>query len=165
MIRKMLVLVGAVLFEALAQAAQTPTTANYSFWFQTQDDGNKMIPQCASWKFTTLDNPGAVTSPSPPYYLQVAPENGLVITQEITNSIGGSGNWTANYPVGTNMILAMIDADGNTGGSVGNYSIVTGSTGCTTALKATSLSFTTNPASNPCDAMNLTITAGTAPFV
>lgn len=56
---------------------------------------DKTIPQCASWQFSTMDDPTSTTAPVAPYYLQVIPEGYPVQVQEITSTIGGSGNWVS----------------------------------------------------------------------
>ncbi|KAL8280184.1 hypothetical protein RQP46_007514 [Phenoliferia psychrophenolica] len=149
---------------------QGATLVPFAFWFETQFNNTKQIPQCAQWWLTTLANPNAKEVPTPPFYVQVLAEGFPVQAVETSDKMLATGLWTVNYPPGTNMTLAMLDSRGSTGGSVEGYSVVPadnnygGNMTCVTASAVTNVKLSVNPTEYPCEDIEFDIQGGKAPY-
>ncbi|KAL8280183.1 hypothetical protein RQP46_007513 [Phenoliferia psychrophenolica] len=155
-----------VLDKSVLVQKQSAIKVPYGFWFETQFNNTKQIPQCAQWWLTTIVDPAATEVPTPPFYIQVLAEGYPVQAVQTSDKFLATGLWTANYPPGTNMTLAMLDSRGSTGGSVEGYSIVPygGNMSCVTASAVTNVELSVNPTEYPCEDIEFDIQGGKAPY-
>ncbi|KAL9708826.1 hypothetical protein Ac2012v2_007981 [Leucoagaricus gongylophorus] len=78
------------------------------------------LPSCFNFSLVVFPNPQNATagnySGTPPYYMMAFPEGG----QPLTTLVGVSNDtlsWLPQHPVGTRLILQIVDSLGNTGGT------------------------------------------------
>ncbi|GAA6048944.1 hypothetical protein JCM3770_007131 [Rhodotorula araucariae] len=142
-----------------------PTTPPIVFFWATQNETSRTIPQCASFPLFTTESPTTAVQPVLPLYFTAAAVGYPPETQLVEGDIGTEFAWTANYPVGTQLLFAMTDSGNNSGGAVNGYTIVPGSTNCTLASNTNLLlSFGMYPEDRPCDEVVLNIQGGVRPF-
>lgn len=149
----------------MASPAIAPPT---SFFWSTPDlrMGDFSIPACSSVQIITFPNPGTSVAPAPPFTFLAFPVGGIAETQSTSMKLGDGFNWTANFPEGTPFILGMLDKDGNSGGTVGPYTITAGSTSCNYAAAFTPLSVVLDPPNGaPCGELDLKTVGGVPPYV
>ncbi|KXN85164.1 hypothetical protein AN958_11586 [Leucoagaricus sp. SymC.cos] len=91
-------------------------------WKFRTDFVSTSLPRCFNFDIVVFPNPANATagnySGTPPYYMLAFPEGG----QPITSPIGNDNNtlsWTPEHPIGTQLILTVMDSLGNTGGTGG----------------------------------------------
>ncbi|KAM0754114.1 hypothetical protein T439DRAFT_378201 [Meredithblackwellia eburnea MCA 4105] len=142
----------------------SPTTPATAFFWSTQNDSMLAVPQCSTLRITTSGNDGSSVNPVSPYFFTAAGENLVPEIQKTSSAIGSTFQWVANFPVGTQFSLAMTDSANNSGGLVGGYSIVAGTSNCTLASNSTSVSFSIDPSNNPCDQIKIDARGGTKPY-
>ncbi|BGP22996.1 hypothetical protein Rt10032_c16g5691 [Rhodotorula toruloides] len=145
----------------------SPTTPPISFFWATYDDTIKAIPQCAGFQVFVAPNNGSAVKPTFPLSFTAMPENYPPVSTTLPGvGIGDQFAWSAAYPPGTRIGFAMTDAANNSGGYVGGYTFVPGSTNCTLVDQPSSLpvSFSASPLDQPCDEVIVDIQGGTSPY-
>ncbi|BGP38147.1 hypothetical protein JCM10449v2_002074 [Rhodotorula kratochvilovae] len=169
-------LVALALAVGAVKAANTSTGSNgdtlyapmqppIAFFWATRNESSRTIPQCANFELFTTESPTTAVQPVLPLYFTAAAIGYPPETQLVEGDIGTEFAWTANYPVGTQLLFAMTDSGNNSGGAVDGYTIVPGSTNCTLASNANlPLSFGMYPEDRPCDEVVLNIRGGVKPF-
>lgn len=162
---KSLAVAAGAAFASSTMAQTLPTVPAISFFWATPGlvVGNFAIPSCSSVVISLARNENA-GAPVPPFHFIAAPVGGVPESQLVTTSIGGRFAWNANFPAGTSFVITMTDSAGNSGGSVGPYTMVTGTNNCTLANNITPITFTSNPPDDPCGEVDLTITGGIKPY-
>ncbi|KAK4700177.1 hypothetical protein P7C70_g6071, partial [Phenoliferia sp. Uapishka_3] len=105
----------------MLQAQQTPISEQLSFSWTTQNDSLREIPQCSTMQFTPQLDTTATASPTPPFSLMVLPQGELRVLNKLSSAINTTGNWTANYSVGTKLMFAMRDKHYYSGGAVAGF--------------------------------------------
>ncbi|KAJ3577010.1 hypothetical protein NP233_g18 [Leucocoprinus birnbaumii] len=92
-------------------------------WKFRTDFVSTNLPSCFNFPIVVFPNLKNATagnySGTPPYYMMAFPEGG----QPITSLIGTDNNtlsWTPQHPIGTKLILQLVDSLGNTGGTSGS---------------------------------------------
>ncbi|GJN88370.1 hypothetical protein Rhopal_001336-T1 [Rhodotorula paludigena] len=137
------------------------------FFWQAPNDTVRQIPQCSEFSIFTTANPSVSTQPVLPLYWTVAPENYSPRSMSLGDAqIGDRFNWTANLPVGTNILLGMTDSANHSGGIVDGYSIIPGSDSCMdeSATAPATLSLNTYPQDRPCDEIVVELSGGVQPY-
>ncbi|KAF7329619.1 hypothetical protein MKEN_00224900 [Mycena kentingensis (nom. inval.)] len=143
---------------SLAQAQQ--------FFWGFNSSLTTSLPVCSELPLTVT--PGAASG-VPPFYMLAFAEGAAPTTQLIGKN-ASSLSWTVDHPVGSKLILGVVDAHGTSGGvDIPLYAVVAGSsTACLPPATATDFVVTsTTPHGdmlNTCDPWNLLITGGTPPY-
>ncbi|KAJ7595332.1 hypothetical protein C8J56DRAFT_775523, partial [Mycena floridula] len=122
------------------------------------------IGSCDSISITVEDNREAVA----PYYM-MAFEIGGIPTTTLLGSDVSNLRWTVDHVPGTNVILSMADAKGNSGGIPENSSAVIGhsSTSCiksSTALSTFLMDVNVTDELSTCQPWGMRIAGGDAPY-
>ncbi|GAA6026793.1 hypothetical protein JCM8097_005865 [Rhodosporidiobolus ruineniae] len=146
----------------------SPTIPSLSFFWQTNNDANMVIPSCAGFQVSTTANPNRVVEPQLPLYFSAFAEGYQPLVHELSTGINESFTWSAAFDVGAKVTFAMTDSANNSGGSVAGYTIIPGYANCTlqnnTATTRSPISFSAYPDDNACDEIDLKVNGGTAPY-
>ncbi|KAJ7595329.1 hypothetical protein C8J56DRAFT_775704, partial [Mycena floridula] len=124
------------------------------------------IGSCDSISITIKDIPGAV--PVPPYYM-MAFEIGGIPTTTLLGSNVSNLKWTVDHAPGTNIILSMADAKGNSGGIPENsFAVISHSS--TSCIKSSTSSSTflmdvnVTDELSTCQPWGMRVAGGNAPY-
>ncbi|KAJ7641362.1 hypothetical protein FB45DRAFT_862568 [Roridomyces roridus] len=142
--------------------------------FQWQSSAlSQSLPSCHPFSITLLPPANSnltanATLGIPPYYMQAYPIGGT----PTTSLIGTDQNqlsWTVDQPIGSQLLLTVIDSQGSTGGaSTLLYTVTTGQiTSCIVqppAKPTFTLKANVTGALNTCQPWGLTVTGGTPPY-
>ncbi|KZS89155.1 hypothetical protein SISNIDRAFT_489582 [Sistotremastrum niveocremeum HHB9708] len=127
---------------------------------------NTSLPQCQPLQLFVGVDAGTV-KPSPPYYLLAYEVNGSTSLSSLGSDISNM-YWTAQQSQGSQLVLAMLDDAGNSGGILnGTYTIAQGSNNCSApATPKTDFSVSTNASTSldTCSAIEISIKGGTPPY-
>lgn len=116
----------------------------------------------------TMVNQASARQAVAPLYFTAFPIGYPPLTMRLpTDDVNQRFTWNADYPVGTQLTLAMSDSANNSGGAVDGFVITQSSlTNCTPIAveKSLPISFVANPSDDPCDEIDIRIKGGRAPY-
>jgi hypothetical protein len=86
-------------------------------WADSSQQISTVLTECqfVKIKLINITNPPPVTAPTPPYYF-MAYESGGFSTATFVGTDPANLTWQVKYAGGTQLMLGMADAEGNTGG-------------------------------------------------
>ncbi|KAF8155006.1 hypothetical protein K438DRAFT_360108 [Mycena galopus ATCC 62051] len=122
------------------------------------------LPLCEKF---VLEADSRLSNGAPPYYMMAFAIGGMPITSFIgTNE--SDLTWTVNNPVGTQLVLGVVDSEGHTGGIAPTlYTVTEGdTTGCVRPTTSASFKVTANVTDvlNTCQPWGLAIEGGMPPY-
>ncbi|GAA5829622.1 hypothetical protein JCM11251_000226 [Rhodosporidiobolus azoricus] len=147
----------------------SPEVPQIAFFWSTADDTNKQIPSCAGFQVLTTPNPSVGYNATLPLYLTAAAVGFEPYTVQISEGVGEWFTWSAVFPLGAKITLAMTDSANHSGGAVDGYTIIPGYNNCTVHDDATYsrqsslITFGTYPDDRPCDEIDLSVEEGSPP--
>jgi len=165
-----------VVFSILALQAWGQNSNQTFGWKFREDFLSTNLQACFELRLVVFPNLKNETAGSfsgvPPYYMMAFPEGG----QPITTLVGENNDtlaWTPTHPVGTKLILQLVDATGNTGGTSGSvFEIVDNpnSSNCNVPPPPKDFTITSNITQDgratleTCQPWRLNINGGTPPY-
>ncbi|KAF8586764.1 hypothetical protein K439DRAFT_917258 [Ramaria rubella] len=121
------------------------------------------LPECAAAPIF-LQTPGAT---QPPYYFFAHEAAGITTVHSLGSDINNL-TWTVDHAAGSQLVLSMADAAGNSGGVAPNLYTVTssGSTSCHAQNPTSPVSITTNVTKSlqSCEILPIKVSGGTKPY-
>ncbi|KAJ7186745.1 hypothetical protein C8R46DRAFT_279075 [Mycena filopes] len=156
-------------------AVITPCNAQAPKIFQWAFSGNALsqsLPACRSFGITVKPfNPANDTHGVPPFYM-VALAIGGTPTTSLIGTEENNLNWVVNQPIGTQMLLEVVDANGSSGGVPPSLFTVVAGTSSTSCLPPVStepaFTLTANISDSAdlttCQPWGLSIVGGTPPY-
>ncbi|KAF7327147.1 hypothetical protein MKEN_00291500 [Mycena kentingensis (nom. inval.)] len=157
-----------VLLALSGRGAETPSEQMFEWGFD--DNPTASLPACGLLSISI--SPRGRYAPVPPFYL-MAYEVGASGTPT-TSTVGQNSSrleWEVNIPIGSQVVLELVDAHGTSGGvDVPLYTVTDGSTDCLSpsVLASTfklSSSHNQNTSLDTCAPWPLAIEGGTPPFI
>lgn len=140
-------------------------TGQSTFFWEFKDGSLTSFQQCAEYGIKI--DPKLGETSIPPYYLIAYKVNGVPTISEVgtdpQNLI-----WKANQVGGSQMVMVLADADGNSGGNYPFLSTVTGDDeSCIAPQSSVDMTISSNVTSRtlaPCEPLGLITTGGTKPY-
>ncbi|KAJ7730876.1 hypothetical protein DFH07DRAFT_848241 [Mycena maculata] len=150
----------------------SPCRAQTNRIFQWSFSGNELsseLPSCRSFSITVKPfNASEDTTGVPPYYMMAFPVNGTPTTTLIGTDESNLA-WTVDQPLGSQLLLDVVDSTGSAGGIPPNlFTVVAGQTTQCIPAASTDPPFTVTAnvttTIETCQPWGLTITGGTPPY-
>ncbi|KAK0187006.1 hypothetical protein F5146DRAFT_1063261 [Armillaria mellea] len=138
-------------------------------WAFADNSVSSTLGSCQQFSITVKpSDPNNDTHGVPPFYMRAYEEGGHVITTLMGDSESNL-TWTVNNPVGSEILLNVIDANGSSGGTAPKlFTVGTGSsTNCIVDRNDTSFTVTSNVTTSdlqPCQPWGLRIKGGVPPY-
>ncbi|KAJ7511907.1 hypothetical protein B0H11DRAFT_719331 [Mycena galericulata] len=145
-----------------AQSNQT-----FEWGFLGPQSFSSSLPSCRSFSLEA-DATGRIANGVPPFYMMVFPVGGIPSTTFIgTNQ--SNLTWTLTYPVGTKLVLEVVDSLGQSGGIPSTlYTVIDGETTQCIPTPSTEAPFTikanVTDVLNTCQPWGLAVEGGTPPY-
>jgi len=158
---------------ALCSTLFSPVVAQKSFLYKWRFQDTSIqdsIPACQRLPIvvTSFDTTTNSTKGTPPYYMLAFPNGGTPSTTLIGTS-DTDVSFTVNYPVGTRVLLSVVDSNGNPGGTYAPQLVVAGpNNNCVVTPSGTpTFAMTSNVTSelSTCEPLGVSIFGGTSPYV
>ncbi|KAJ6617920.1 hypothetical protein B0H10DRAFT_2218082 [Mycena sp. CBHHK59/15] len=150
----------------------SPCHAQTSKIFQWQFSGNALsssLPSCRSFGITVKPfDPANNTHGVPPFYMMAMAVNGTP-SMSLIGTDESNLSWTVNQPVGTELLLYVVDSQGSSGGVPPNtFTVTAGQTTQCIPAPSTDPPFTVTAnvtgTINTCQPWGLTIKGGAPPY-
>ncbi|THU98074.1 hypothetical protein K435DRAFT_965116 [Dendrothele bispora CBS 962.96] len=149
------------LFLAKAVRCQDPPEVTFNWGFSDETfESSPSLPACQSFDITIVPlDSNNVTPRTPPFYMNSIALGGTPRTTAIgTNE--NSLSWTLDHPIGTELILQVVDAKGSSGGIAPlKYTVVNGEKSSCIVNEQNSNDFTISSNLNGPDLTNVTMPA------
>lgn len=134
----------------------------------TSQQISSLLPECQNLKLLVSSSTNNITTlGTPPYYVIAIEANGFSTTS-LVGTDPSNLSWQVNHAAGTQLMLAMTDANGSPGGMATPLFTVTNGQGtsCLPSAPSTSLAIKPNVTMDlsTCEPWGLTVTGGIPPY-
>jgi hypothetical protein len=152
------------LFSPSSFAHRLTNICRYTSSHEAGQEQPLTLRACSTVSFALGTNNASSAHAQPPYTLLVFPANG--VPQTIPAGIDGTdADWRVNYPVGTQLLLSMVDSKGLPGGTSAPTTVIGGTSSCLSDADTPSLSLGYTPSvPSTCQSVSMLPDGGVPPY-
>ncbi|TFY65594.1 hypothetical protein EVG20_g5495, partial [Dentipellis fragilis] len=138
--------------------------------FQWSLAGDASFVPCGTVGITVESPASNLSSVGRPPYFMVAYELDGLTTVSPIDMEGGNLSWQVNYPTGSQLVLSLVDSEGNSGGVLPSVFSVSGggSSSCLSSVRGSSarpvLAANVTKGISTCQSLGLTMSGGVRPY-